>query len=82
MENFLKNMSIEEIFAEVFLLPIGVVNDDLKLADILSWDSLSHMLLITRLEDVYEIEFTGDQIADISSVGDVRKALFAHGVNI
>lgn len=68
-------MSIERIFAEVFAIPEERVNDGLALHDIPSWDSMSHMTLIVRLEEAFSIEFTGDEIADFRNVRDVREAL-------
>ncbi|WP_170133385.1 acyl carrier protein [Undibacterium pigrum] len=75
-------MTIEKIFSEVFGLPESSIIDTLILTEIGSWDSLAHMILITRLEDTYQIQFNGDQIADMKSVGDARKALLAQGANI
>lgn len=72
-------MSLEKNFSEVFLIPESSVVDSLVLGDIPTWDSLAHMMLIVRLEDAYQIQFTGDEIADIKSVGDARSALLAHG---
>jgi acyl carrier protein len=68
-------MSLERIFAEVFSIPEETVNDSLELRDIASWDSMSHMMLITRLEEAFAVEFTGDEIADFRSVKDIREAL-------
>ncbi|MFA7238624.1 MAG: acyl carrier protein [Sulfuricellaceae bacterium] len=72
-------MSLEKIFSEVFVLPESSVVDSLALSDIPTWDSLAHMMLIVRLEETYQIQFTGDEIADVKSVGDARSALLAHG---
>ena len=72
-------MSLEKMFAEVFAIPEATVIDTLPLDEIASWDSLAHMMLITRLEESYRIEFTGDEIADMHCVGDARSALRAHG---
>jgi acyl carrier protein len=68
-------MSLERIFAEVFSIREEMVNDTLELRDIPSWDSMSHMMLITRLEAAFAVEFTGDEIADFRSVKDIREAL-------
>lgn len=75
-------MSLEAILSEVFLFPASSIVDSLPLKEIPSWDSLTHMMLIVRLEEDYKIEFTGDEIADIQSVGNVRTTLQAHGVEL
>jgi acyl carrier protein len=33
------------------------------------------MVLISRIEEVFNMQLTGDEIADLSSVGDARAAL-------
>lgn len=68
-------MTLERIFAEVFAIPEKTVNDALALRDISSWDSMSHMMLIARVEETFSVEFTGDEIADFRSVADIREAL-------
>lgn len=75
-------MSLEKIFSEVFVLPEASIVDSLALSDIPTWDSLAHMMLIVRLEETYQIQFTGDEIADMKSVGDTRSALLAHGAKL
>lgn len=73
-------MSLEKNIADVFALPESSVVDSLTLIDIPTWDSLAHMMLIVRLEEAYQVQFTGDEIADLKSVGDARTILQAHGV--
>ena len=68
-------MSFELIFTEVFAIPEDRITDALALRDIASWDSMSHMILIARLEETFSVEFTGDEIADFRSVKDIREAL-------
>lgn len=48
------------------------------LADIALWDSLKHMDLIAALEDRFGIEFTGDEIAEMLSVGKIVDTTTAH----
>jgi acyl carrier protein len=72
-------MRLESIFTEVFSIPPGRVNDSLALREIPSWDSMSHMILIARVEEVFRVEFTGDEIAEFRTFSDVRKALDQRG---
>jgi acyl carrier protein len=41
------------------------------------WDSLSHMQFITTLEGEFGFELTGDEIANMRSLGDVKKIIEA-----
>ena len=72
-------MSLQKILSDVFVVPESSLVDSLLLKDIPSWDSLTHMMLIVRLEENYQVQFTGDEIADLQSVGDIRATLQAHG---
>jgi acyl carrier protein len=72
-------MSLERIFSEVFFIPENGVHDSLELRDISSWDSMSHMMLIARVEEEFSVELTGDEIADFRTVNDVREALNRRG---
>ena len=73
-------MTLERIFAEVFSIPENSVNDELALREIASWDSMSHMVLITRVEEAFSIELTGDEIADFTCVKDIREAIKRRGI--
>lgn len=75
-------MSLEKIFAEVFLIPESAIVDTLQLSQIATWDSLAHMMLITRLEDGFGVQLSGDQIADMKSVADARAALRQQGATL
>lgn len=75
-------MSLEKVFAEVFNISVESVIDSLALENIPTWDSMAHMMFIVRLEEDYQIQFTGDEIADIKTVGDTRAALLLHGARL
>ena len=72
-------MKLAEIFSEVFAMPQDAVKDDLALRDIPQWDSMTHMVLIIRIEETWGIQFDGDEIADLKSVGDAKRMIAAHG---
>ena len=42
-----------------------------------SWDSLTHMELIANLECEFDIEFTADEIMEMTTVAQIRKLLEA-----
>lgn len=48
--------------------------------DVEQWDSLKHMGLIVALEKHYSIELSGDEIAEMTSVGAIQTILKKHGV--
>ena len=75
-------MTIEQVFSDVFTIRDSDINDELKFQDIPSWDSMGHMVLIMRLEQSFDVQLSGDQIANIASVGDARSALRTLGASV
>jgi len=75
-------MKIANVFSNVFSVPLESITDELELKTIPSWDSMTHMILITRLEEEFQVQLTGDEIADIVTVGDARRFIHGHGVEV
>jgi len=59
-----------------------VLTDESRLMGLEEWDSLSHMFFITKLEEVYGIELTGDEIAEMQTIGDVKKIIISKGKEV
>ena len=72
-------MKLNGILKEVFSAKDNEIADETKLADFSQWDSMAHMFFITKLEEEYGIELSGDEIADLYTVGDVKKVLDSRG---
>ena len=72
-------MKLEAVFAETFSIPEDSIKDNLALQNIPTWDSMTHMVLIVRIEEDWNIQLTGDEIADIKTVGDARRMILSHG---
>ena len=46
-----------------------------NLKEFSNWDSMNHMILITQIESEFDIQFTGDEIADLKTVGCILKII-------
>ena len=66
------------ILRDVLDLDDADISKNTKLKDIDTWDSLSHMTLIARIEEDFKIEFTGREISSISSIRDLVSVLESH----
>ena len=69
-----KNLIIEKltsIFHEVFNDNTIVLRDDMTSADIENWDSLTHMFMITKVEEVFGIKFKLRELNKLKNVGDL-----------
>lgn len=57
------------------------VNDDLKYQGIPEWDSMSHMFLISELEEEFDIEIDTDDVIDMSSFAKSREILSKYDIS-
>ena len=75
-------MKLDSILKESFNASASEIKDEVRLMSFGEWDSLSHMFFITKLEETYGIELTGDEIADMQTVGDIRKVIESKGKEV
>jgi len=59
------------IFQEVFGDNSIVLRDDMTASDVENWDSLTHMLMITKVEEVFGIKFKLKELNKLKMVGDL-----------
>ena len=59
------------IFHEVFNDNTIVLRDDMTAKDVERWDSLTHMLMITKVEEVFGIKFKLKELNKLKMVGDL-----------
>jgi len=63
---------INEILSKTFRV---TVTDDMTIDDIDTWDSLTHMELVANLESELKIEFSADDIVDMTSIKAIKKVI-------
>ena len=59
------------IFHEVFNDNTIVLSDDMTAKNVERWDSLTHMLMITKVEEVFGIKFKLKELNKLKMVGDL-----------
>ncbi|MDP3764327.1 MAG: acyl carrier protein [bacterium] len=74
--------TVEEILEKVLKISAKTISDSTKPEDIESWDSFNGLVLVTELEKNFNVEFSLDEIVSVKKVGDIKKILKRHGVNI
>ena len=65
------NEAIYSIFEEVLKIEQSKISRELTAKDVNGWDSLAHVILISRLEQEFAISFTLAEIADLDMLGDL-----------
>tara|TARA_B110000259_G_scaffold186302_1_gene237193 strand:- start:455 stop:691 length:237 start_codon:yes stop_codon:yes gene_type:complete len=75
-----KNKYIE-IFLKSFSIDKKKFNEKIKYNDIVEWDSIGHMTLMSDLEDGFNISINTDDIIDFSSFKKGIQILKKYKVN-
>ena len=63
---------MNEKLSNIIKQSIGTIENystESNLKEFSNWDSMNHMILITQIESEFDIQFTGDEIADLKTVG-------------
>ena len=58
---------LKESFAEALDVSIEIINDQLEYRGIDEWDSITHMFLISQIEDDFDVSISPDDVIDMSS---------------
>jgi acyl carrier protein len=72
-------MKLAKILKECFNENERGLTDESRLMNFGEWDSMAHMYFITKLEEAYAMELTGDEIANMQTIGDVKKTILSKG---
>lgn len=62
---------VTEIFHEVFGDNGLVLRDEMTANDVENWDSLTHMLMITKVEETFGIKFKLKELNKLKQVSDL-----------
>lgn len=68
-------------FAKALNIDSSIVNDDLKYQSIKEWDSISHMMLISVIEEDFGISLDTDDVIDMSSVRKAKEIMAKHNIS-
>ena len=62
---------LNEVFRDVFDDESLTVNANTTAADIEDWDSLSHITLISAVEDEFGMKFSMKEVVEMKNVGEM-----------
>ena len=71
-----------EILMDVFEADRSEIVDDATPDDIEMWDSVTHMDLIARFEDEFDVNFDVEEITEMETIGIIKDMLRQHGVDV
>ena len=62
---------LNEVFCDVFDDPDIQISDLTTAADIEGWESLTHITLISSVEDAFDISFSMKEVVKMKNVGEM-----------
>jgi len=71
-----------EIVSRVMNIPIEKISDSSGPDSIPDWDSFNMFVLLDEIEKEFDVKFSLEETLEIKNVGDFRKQLEKHGVNL
>ena len=71
----MKEEQINNILKSVLNVSDEDISKNLGIHDVDNWDSLTHMSLIVEIENNFNIELTGDEIAEMVSFVRIKEIL-------
>lgn len=66
---------VREVMAAILGLEEDEIEDETSPNTVESWDSLKHMNLILALEEEFDVEFSDDQVVELTSYREIRETL-------
>ena len=73
-------LRLTEIFKRVFKDNSLIISEESTANDIDQWDSLSHMLLITEVENSFAIKFKLKDLNKMRNVGDMMDIIILKSI--
>ena len=67
--------SLKDVFENLLALKLPDFGPDTSPADVVEWDSPSHVMLILAIESRFGVEFTPAELGKLTSVGAIRNLI-------
>jgi acyl carrier protein len=72
----------EDIIFKILLLENEQINDNVSRDDLEEWDSMTHLALVSELEQVFDIILSDDDVIGIKTISDIKKTLNKYEIQV
>ena len=73
---------LKKILSKVLKIDENGITDKTSPDNVDTWDSFNSLMLVSELENEFEVKFTIDEVVKIKNVGDIIEVLRKYKVNI
>jgi acyl carrier protein len=67
-------------FSDALAIDAAAIKDSLTYQSIPEWDSISHMVLISRIEEAFDVSLDTDDVIALSSVARTKEILKKYNI--
>ena len=71
---------LKKILSKILEINANQVTDETSPDNVESWDSFNALMLVSELENKFNIKFTMDEVTSVKCVRDIKNTLKKHGV--
>lgn len=73
---------LTQVFRDFFDDDSIVIDEDTTADDIDDWDSLSHITLMSAVEEEFGVKFTMGEVSGMENVGEMAEIIFERGTKL
>jgi acyl carrier protein len=70
---------IGQMFHDLFGIAPDACNDATSMKTVEGWDSVNHLTLVFTLEETFNVQFSPEDISELTSVGRIKALLSQRG---
>lgn len=72
--------TLYQVISEVLGIPADKITTGIRIHDVDTWNSLTHIELVVMIEDKFHVQLTEDEIVSMTSLGALQDILNKRGV--
>ena len=73
--------TLKELVARVLNIDKNDINDNSSPENITNWDSFNGLMLVSELENNFNVKFSIDEVMAVKGFKDIKEALKKHNIN-
>lgn len=71
---------LKSVLSNVLEIKEDTISDETSPDNVDTWDSLKGLMLVTELEEMFNIKLSMDEVSSVKCVKDIKETLVRHGV--
>ena len=75
------DQQVANVFHELFGIAPAQCNDATSMETVKDWTSVSHLTLVFALEEAFKVQFSPEDISELTSVGQIKALLSQRGAS-